>query len=166
MKNITKILMASMLVVALVFTLVACGEIDINKIKGSWTISTIDGKDVETFASENNLTKIQASGNYIIEDNGKIVAETAAAKTEGTYTKGSDGIKATIGGGDLGFVYDAKADTLTFKVDVNGKQVAYVLVKGAADFTATDAPAEEGGEEAPAEEGGEEAAEGGEEAAE
>ena len=171
MKRVTKklalVLVAAM---AMAMCLVGCG-VDMNKMKGDWIISTINGKSVADFAAENGVVEAQAMKTFNITDETATISAFDSSTgevqtTSGKITVRKDGVEADI----LGVTWPFKLmdnGNLTFKLDQGGTTYEYVLVKGTYDFKAKFAEqvgASQGGEEEQPVEGGEEgAAEGGEE---
>ena len=169
MKKLTKKL-ALVLVAAMVMgmCLVGCG-VDMNKVKGDWIVSTINGKSVADFAAENGAVEAQAmKAVTITDDNATVTTFDSStgdvASMTGKITQKSNGVEADMGGVTWPFKLEDNGN-LSYKLDANGTTYEYVLVKGTYDFKAKFAEqtgaAQQGGEEGA--EGGEEAVEGGEE---
>jgi len=180
MKKLTKKL-ALVLVAAMVMgmCLVGCG-VDMNKMKGDWIVSTINGKSVADFAAENGAVEAQAMKAVTITDDNATVTSFDSSSGEtasitGKITKKSNGVEADMQGVTWPFKLEDNGN-LSYKIDANGTTLEYVLVKGTYDFKAKFAEqtgaAQQGGEEGgEAQQGGEEGgaeagAEGGEEGAE
>jgi len=180
MKKLTKKL-ALVLVAAMVMgmCLVGCG-VDMNKMKGDWIVSTINGKSVADFAAENGAVEAQAMKAVNITDDNATVTSFDSSSGEtasitGKITKKSNGVEADMQGVTWPFKLEDNGN-LSYKIDANGTTLEYVLVKGTYDFKAKFAEqtgaAQQGGEEGgEAQQGGEEGgaeagAEGGEEGAE
>ncbi len=167
MKKLAKRLAVVLMICAMAFAMTACGEIDMDKIKGDWTIQTINGKTPEEYAAENGVDVYLVNKNYTLTDKTFTIKE-AGGQVECPIEVCSNGFNFTLAGAKGGCEYDEKAGTLKYGINSD----VWILKKGTSDITApaTEAPAEEGGEEQPAEggeEGGEEVgAEGGEEGAE
>ena len=172
MKRTIKVMAAIMLVAAMVCGIAACGALDINKVKGDWIISTVNGKPIADFAAENGVGVFNVQKTYQITDKTMTMSAlgndgTVASETSDITVK-ADGVEATFSGALLGFAYKDADKTLSYSVTDGTNTYSYVLVKGTYDIAgeyAAAVAAAQGGEEA-ADEGGEEAAdEGGEEAA-
>ena len=148
MKKTIKLMAAIMLVAAMVFSIAACGGMDISKLNGDWTLSTIDGKS-------NNYT---LSGNTLTVSNYDPNSGNVVERLQFTVEAAGNGFTATdSNGGKTSFVYDSSADTLSYSaVGTSGAAESYVLKRGATDILAAVQAA------SGASEGGEEAAEGGE----
>lgn len=158
MKKTIKIMAAIMLVAAMVLSIASCGGLDMSKIKGDWIMSTINGKSVADYAAESGYPEAYAQKQYNFTDKQMTVSSIGASGTVETYsgdlTVKSNGVNATVNGVDFGFLYDEKADTLTYNVTIGSDSYEYVLKKGTYDFAAAlgGAPANneassEGGEE-------------------
>ena len=139
-------------VVALVMTvvmLIACtacsGGIDINKIKGDWTISTVNGMDAEEyFASQGITDPAQAHGNLTINDDGTLIVTNSAGSITYEYDKRANGVEVSQDGQVvLSFAYDSSADTLTYTVTNGTITLSMVYVKGTYDFAAAAEGADE-----------------------
>ena len=164
MKKTIRIMAAIMLVAAMVLSIASCGGVDMNKIKGDWILSTINGKSVADFAAESGYPEAYAQKQYNFTDKQMSVSSIGASGTvetnSGDLTVKSNGVNATVNGIEFGFLYDDKADTLTYNVTIGSDSYEYVLKKGTYDFAAALGGASQSSEEAS--EGGE-SAEGGEE---
>ncbi len=182
MKKTIKVMAAIMLVAAMVLGIAACGGgLDMNKIKGEWTITSINGQTVAEYAASKGAAAYQCAANYTITDD-KIIASGVGADgniatSEFVLKKNADGVEGYLNDTlVLSFIYDAKADKINYGVETpDGTRITNVLTKGTTDLQALlneaaggAAQAQEGGEaqEGGAEEGGAEeggAEEGGEE---
>lgn len=141
MKNVTRIL-AIVMTFALIISCAACGGVDMSKMKGDWTVSTINGQSVADYAANLGLDEYQCAINFTIDDK-NVTCTNAASSVSGAYTVGSDGIKVTLSEIEFGIVLNADG-TLSYKMNVEGTEYTYVLVKGTSSLTP---PAVEGGEE-------------------
>ncbi len=147
MKKTIKVMAAVLLVMAMVFIIASCG-VDMNKIKGDWTVSTVEGKAPLDYAKENGgQTMIFALLNYTITEKQfieKTVDISGDAGTETVYDIAvkSDGFNISKDGNiDRGVLYDEKADTLSYKTkiktDTNDSAVVNVVLKrGSVDLDA------------------------------
>ena len=158
MKKTIKVMAAIMLVAAMVLGIASCGGFDLNKVKGEWTLSTIDGKAASDKAVELGLPSYALLNNYSIGD--KVAISTYDAgevktTTELSIEAAANGFTATdSNGGKISFIYDSSADTLSYSaVGASGANETYILKRGTTDILAAVQAAA----------GGEEAAEGGEE---
>ncbi len=159
MKKVTKKL-ALALVAAMVMgmCLVGCGSVQKN-VDGDWTTSTINGKSVEEYAAETGTNVAGAASNLNIKDGKATVSNSAMTMNYDVEYKSDTAEVKQNGTVVLTLKYNKDADTLSYKVDVNGTTNEYVMKKGTSEVGA----ASQGGEEQPAEGGEEQPAEGGEE---
>lgn len=146
MKNLTRIL-AIVMTFALIISCAACNAIDINKIKGNWTLDSVNGSSLAEAAATNGIAEYQQACNLTITDT-EITSATYAASQTFTFEKGADGIQVKQDGQVImAYAYDAAADTLTSKVDTGSNVVTFVYKKGTYDIegakAAAEAPAEE-----------------------
>ena len=167
MKKTIKLMAAIMLVAAMVFSIASCGGVDMNKIKGDWYVSTINGKSVADFAAEAGTVEVMAQKSISITD--KEVSMSAigpdgnVATGKGEVTVRANGVEATIDGVLFGFEFHEADSTLTYSVTDGTNQYDYVLKKGTYDLAGEYAAAVAGGSEEAAEGGEEYYEEGGEE---
>ena len=169
MKKVSKKFLAVVLVGVMMFCLTACGGgMDMSKVKGDWTLSSIDGKSPADKAVELGLPSYALLNNYSIGD--KVTISTydpnsgeVKVSTELSIEATSNGFTATdSNGGKVSFIYDSDKNTLSYSATgANGNAETYVLTKGATDILAA-VQAESGASEG-ASEGGEESYEGGDE---
>ena len=165
MKNVTKKVLAVVLVGIMMFSLTACG-VDMSKVKGDWTLSTIGGKSLADAAAASGVAEQFLYTNYTITDkeitmngfnpdrSGNLTTDTFTLKQRSNGVEGYKGDTLACS-----LIYDDKANTLTMKIGADeASAVAYVFVKGTQDLNAAQAALMGG-----AEEGGEESYEGGEE---
>ena len=168
MKKVTKKLLVGLMAVAMMsMVLVGCGSVQ-KQVDGDWTTSTINGKSVEEYAAETGTNVAGAASNLSIKDGKATVSNSDVEyKSDRAEVKQDGNVVLTL-------TYNKDADTLSYKVDVNGTTNEYVMKKGTTDLSGAAAPEQGGAEEGGAEEGGAEeggaeeggAEEGGEEAAE
>jgi uncharacterized lipoprotein YehR (DUF1307 family) len=155
MKSVTKKLAALVLVGIMMFSLTACG-VDMNKVKGDWTVSTIGGKDLATVAAEKGIPEQLLYINYTISDKEIVLNgfnnDLSGNLTTDTYTlkKRSNGVEGYKGDTVMcSLIYDEKADTLTMKIGTDeATAVSYVFVKGSKDLQAAQAALMGGSESA------------------
>jgi len=143
MKKTIKIMAAIMLVAAMVLGIASCGGLDLNKIKGDWTLSSIDGKAPSDRATELGLPSYALLNNYTLGD--KLTISTydpnageVKATTEFTVEATGNGFTATdSNGGKVSFIYDSSADTLSYSATgASGAAETYILKRGATDILA------------------------------
>ncbi len=145
MKKALKIMAAVVLVAAMVFSIASCG-VDMNKIKGDWTVSTVEGKSPLDYAKENGgETMVFALLNYTITETQfteKLldISGEGQSKTYDIAVKSNGFEVMNDGSVDRSVAYDDKADSLSFRTNVNtddGKKVVTVVLKrGSADIDA------------------------------
>ena len=166
MKNVTKKLLALVFVGVMMFSLTACG-VDMDKVKGDWTLSTIGGKDLATVAAERGIAEQFLYTNYTITDkeiktsgfnpdmSGNVTTSTFTLKQKSNGVEGYQGDTLACS-----LIFDEKANTLTMKIgNDEASAIAYVFIKGSKDLEAAkaafmggDAPEEEFEDEADYEE--------------
>lgn len=160
MKKVTKKVLAVVLLGIMVFSLTACG-LDMSKVKGEWTLSTVNGKAIDEYASQleaNGIPTFTAFINYEITDK-----KFKAISLDGSGNEQSSeyDIKVKSNGfecmtGDtilMSVLYDDKASTLSYKVKVGDQELEYKLVKGKTDLQAKVQAAYAGGDEESYDEG-------------
>ena len=160
-KNVKRFLAVALLGV-MMFCLTACG-VDMSKVKGDWTLSTIGGKDLATVAAEKGIAEQFFYTNYTISDKEIVVncfnADLSGNLASDTYTlkQRSNGVEGYKGDTlACSLIFDEKANTLTMKIGADeASAIAYVYVKGNTDLNAAQAALMSGASEG-AEEGGEE----------
>ena len=139
-----------------------------SKVKGDWTVSTIDGKSPADFAASLGLGEFNVQKNYSVTDS-KFIFKTLNAdgsaldNSEMDITVKSNGFEVMNAGSIfMSVTYDKDADTLSYKIADNSGEHTYVLKKGTSDIVgmyqaavaAAQGGAAEGSEEG-ADEGGE-----------
>ena len=135
MKKVSKKFLAVLLVGVMMFCLTACG-VDMDKVKGNWTLSTIGGKDLASFAEASGVAEVLVYTNYTITDKeitkDSINADGSHATSTFTLKQRSDGVEGYQGDTlAISLKFDEKANTLTMKIgESESTAVAYVFVKG------------------------------------
>jgi len=141
MKNVAKKLIAVVLMGVMMFSLTACG-VDMDKVKGDWTLSTVGGKSLEETAAAMGQQSLFLSENVNITDKN---ITTDFIQADGTHYGDTFDLKQRANGvegykGDtlaMSLAFDEKANTLTMKVGADeASAVAYVFVKGKKDLDA------------------------------
>lgn len=138
MKKSFKAVAAMLLVVVMMLSLTACGGIDMNKVKGDWTLSTIGGKTITDVANEKGMHECFLYLNYTITDteikNDALNTDGSGAHVNSTFTlkKRSNGVEGYLGDQlAISLIYDEKADTLSMKLgESESTAVEYIFVKG------------------------------------
>ncbi len=136
MKRTVRIVTVFMLVAVMMLGLTACG-LDINKVAGKWHVKSINGKSAADFAAENGV--IEAGVQKVVDVTEKEVSITniidgAVAVNKGETIIRSNGIEATIDNTLFSFLYDEKADTLSYTLDMGDAEYEYVYSRGDFDF--------------------------------
>lgn len=124
--------------IAVMMVLTACSGIDVSKIAGKWHVETINGKSAREFAEENGY--IEAAVQKVVtvsEDEVSIACIIGDTYTEskGKTVVRSNGVEAEIDGILFGFTYDEEADTLSYILEADGSQYAYIYSRGEYDFS-------------------------------
>lgn len=157
MKKAIKVMAAVMLVAAMVFSIASCG-VDMNKVKGDWYVSTINGKSAADFAAESGTVEVMVQKSINITDKelsmSAIGPEGNVLTSKGDVTVRANGVESTIDGVLFGFEFHEADNTLTYSVSDGTNQYDYVLKKGTYDLAgkyaeavaAAQGTAEEGGE--------------------
>ncbi len=164
MKKVTKKI-ALMLVAAMVMglCLVGCGSVQ-KDVDGDWTLESINGTAVAEWAESQGMNLAAASLNANIKDGKATITNYAGSQTYDIEYK-SNGVEVKQDGNlQFSMEYNKDAQTLSYKVNINGTEFSYVLKKGTTDLSNPQLPGQqpaEGGEAAPAD-GAEQPAEGGE----
>ena len=149
-----------MMVAIMMFSLAGCG-VDMNKVSGTWSVSTINGKSAADFAAENGVAEVFVQKNIEINDKtvkmSSIDGNGSVNAVSGDTVVRKNGVEANLGGVTFGFEYHDDNDTITYAIDMAGTQYNYVLKKGAYDLEGNFQAAQgAGAEEEGSEEGGEE----------
>lgn len=116
----------------------ACGGLDMSKVKGDWTLSTISGQSIEDYAASYGLDTYLAVVNVTVTDKDYITTSALGTATLPIQVK-ADGFEVLAEeGGDIfmSVKYDSAKDTLSYSVDLNGEILEYVLVRGTGSLEA------------------------------
>ena len=128
-----KKIIAIVMVLAVMICCVACGGLDMSKVKGDWTLSTINGIGIEEYAANLGLDTYLAVVNVTVTDTEYKTASALGAATLPIVVK-ADGFEVLVEeGGDvmMSVAYDAEKDTLSYKVmAADNSELTYVLVRG------------------------------------
>lgn len=151
MKTMKKIL-AVVLMAAVVVCCTACGGLDMNKVKGDWTVETAAGKTVEEIAAANGVDIAAVTMNATVTNDSFTLSSATGSVTYKIKVKGNgfecvddfENVFMTV-------AYDSAKDTLSFKLaQPDGTTFDYVMKRGTADLTVTTAPADSTGSTAEA----------------
>lgn len=134
MKVISRIAAVAISFVMLSVAFTACSvEKD---ILGDWTVSTIDGKTCEEYASALGVASNMVSMNLKLESDKATLTGVKGSKEFGVSYK-SNGVELMSNGAVAGSIaYDKDAQTLSMKDNSTGAIIEYVFTKGTTDLTA------------------------------
>ncbi len=147
MKKILAIVMVA--IIAVMCT--ACGGLDMKKVKGEWTLSTINGQSYADYAASIGLEAYMCAMNWTINDKNIVstnVDGTSIVESIVEFNVKSNGLEM-LSNGKLwaDALYDEKADTFSFSVKAGDVTYDYVLVRGTSSLTPSGTvPADEGGD--------------------
>ena len=146
-----KKLLAIVLMAAVVVCCTACG-LDMNKVKGDWTVETAAGKTVEEIAAANGVDIASVTMNATVTNDSFTLSSATGSVTYKIKVKGNgfecvddfENVFMTV-------AYDSAKDTISFKLaQPDGTTFDYVMKRGTADLTVTTAPADSTGSTAEA----------------
>lgn len=135
MKTMKKVL-AIVLMAAVVVCCTACG-LDMNKVKGDWTVETAAGKTVEEIAAANGVDIAAVTMNATVTNDSFTLSSATGSVTYKIKVKGNgfecvddfENVFMTV-------AYDSAKDTLSFKLaQPDGTTFDYVMKRGTADLT-------------------------------
>lgn len=135
MRTMKKIL-AIVLMAALVVCCTACG-LDMNKVKGDWTVETAAGKTVEEIAAANGVDIAAVTMNATVTTDSFTLSSATGSVTYKIKVKGNgfecvDDFENVF----MSVAYDSAKDTLTFQLkQADGTVLDYVMKRGTADLT-------------------------------
>ena len=134
-----KVVAVMMMVAIMMFSLAGCG-VDMNKVSGTWTVSTINGQSAADFAASQGLPEVSVQKVYEINDKTVTLkflgADGTTTSNSGDTVVRKNGVEVTIEGVLIPLEYHEDNDTLTYKLDQDGTVYDYVLKKGSYDFDA------------------------------
>ena len=137
-----KKLVATLLLLVMTLAMTACGTLDINKIKGDWTLSSVGDQTIEEYAESLGATAESCYINWTVSDNSFTSTNYAVSDTYDIELK-ANGFEAMKNGMIvMSVVY--KNDTLCYSVDYGNGPVEHVFVKGKNEFTASAGDTSEG----------------------
>lgn len=146
MKTMKKIL-AIVLMAAVVVCCTACGRLDMNKVKGDWTVETAAGKTVEEIAAANGVDIAAVTMNATVTTDSFTLSSATGSVTYKIKVKGN-GFEC-IDDFDNVFMsvaYDSAKDTISFKLaQPDGTTFDYVMKRGTADLTVSTGSTAEAG---------------------
>ena len=136
MKNTIKRIAAFVLTAAIVLCCASCG-LDMNKVKGDWTVETAAGKTVEEIAAANGVDIAAVTMNATVTNDSFTLSSATGSVTYKIKVKGNgfecvDDFENVF----MSVAYDSAKDTLSFKLtQPDGSAVDYVMKRGTADLT-------------------------------
>ena len=136
MRTMKKIL-AVVLMAAVVVCCTACGGLDMNKVKGDWTVETASGKTVEEIAAANGVDIAAVTMNATVTNDSFTLSSATGSVTYKIKVKG-DGFQCIDDFENvfMSVAYDYAKDTLSFKLaQQDGTTFEYVMKRGTADLT-------------------------------
>ena len=142
MKKLSRMAVVLAIAVVMCLTLVGCGSIKIDDIKGDWTLDTIDGKSLDEIGSGSGVDPGLLVVNWTIKDEKTLVSTNATTTEEMAIELKSNGFEVKQQGKDEVFfsvTYDKDKQTLTYKLNMAGTESTYVMKKGTAEIGPTDA---------------------------
>lgn len=152
MKKIAKITSAIMMAFVMILSIAGCG-LDMSKVKGEWTLNTINGQSLADYAAGYGTTEAACAVNLTVNDKDVVIANINSSQTYSIQVK-SNGFEILNPSDNktvfMSVTYDASADTLSYSVSDGQTEQKFVFKKGTADLAAG-AAEYAGTEEAPAE---------------
>lgn len=146
MKTMKKIL-AIVLMAAVVVCCTACGGLDMNKVKGDWTVETAAGKTVEEIAAANGVDIAAVTMNATVTTDSFTLSSATGSVTYKIKVKGNgfecvDDFENVF----MSVAYDSAKDTISFKLaQPDGTTFDYVMKRGTADLTVSTGSTAEAG---------------------
>ena len=133
-----KKIIAIVLMAAVMMCCTACG-LDMSRVKGEWTLSSVGGKPVEQIAEEQGVLPVQVAMNGTLSDDSFTMANAVNTVNYKIKVK-SNGFECLDDSNAIAFsvTYDKDKDTLSFAMDAGSGPVTYVMERGSADLTIPD----------------------------
>lgn len=130
-----KKILAIVLLAALVVCCTACG-LDMNKVKGEWTLYSVGDKPVDQIAEEQGVLPVQVAMNGTLTADSFTLTNAANSSTYKITVKSNgfeclDDSKAIL----FSVTYNKDNDTLSYALDAGSGPVTYVMKRGTADLT-------------------------------
>ena len=119
------------------FIMTSCGSAT-DKIRGEWTIKSINGKSPADFAADNNVYELGTAKNFLFTD--KDVTVTAVDETgsinKQTYkiVSTDNGLEIDASGYTVSFEFAEADEQLRYSVKQNDIQYQYILKRGSTDL--------------------------------
>lgn len=138
MKKIAKITSAIMMTFVMILSIAGCG-LDMSKVKGDWTLNTINGQSLEEYAAGYGTTAAACAVNMTVNDKDVVIANTASSQTYSIQVK-SNGFEVLNPSDNktvfMSVTYDASAETLSYSLSDGQTEQKFVFKKGTADLAA------------------------------
>lgn len=142
MKTMKK-LFAVMLIAVMTLTMVGCGELSMDKIKGDWTLDTVDGKSIDEYAASLGIDPSMIGLNWTINEDDTMTQANAATSSKLLMARKSNGFElyeeSDTEKKTIVMSVEYKDDKLECKMDMGTGAVTVVMKKGKADLTAAPA---------------------------
>ena len=137
MKKTLKITMAIVMTFVMMIAVSACGGLDMKKISGEWTMTSMDGMTPEEYAAAYGVDVVMARSNMTVASD-KVTIANANGSTEFKITVKANGfevLKPADNSVYMSVTYDASADTLSYKVSDGTNEHTLIYGRGTSDLT-------------------------------
>lgn len=148
MKKIAKITSAIMMTFVMILSIAGCG-LDMSKVKGDWTLDTINGQSLDDYAAGYGTTAAACAVNMTVSDREVVIANTNSSQTYSIQVK-SNGFEVLNPSDNktvfMSVTYDASAETLSYSLTDGQTEQKFVFKKGTVDLAAAvadEAPVDE-----------------------
>lgn len=155
MKKTLKITMAIVMTFVMMIAVSACGGLDMKKISGEWTMTSMDGMTPEEYAAAYGVDVVMARSNMTVASD-KVTIANANGSTEFKITVKANGfevLKPEDNSVYMSVTYDASADTLSYKVSDGTNEHTLIYGRGTSDLTVAAADGEADADEEVADDG-------------
>lgn len=155
MKKTLKITMAIVMTFVMMIAVSACGGLDMKKIGGEWTMTSMDGMTPEEYAAAYGVDVVMARSNMTVASD-KVTIANANGSTEFKITVKANGfevLKPEDNSVYMSVTYDASADTLSYKVSDGTNEHTLIYGRGTSDLTVAAADGEADADEEVADDG-------------
>ncbi len=137
MKKTLKITMAIVMTFVMMIAVSACGGLDMNKISGDWTMTSMDGMTPEDYAASYGVDVALTRSNMTVASD-KVTIANANGSTEFKITVKANGFEVLNPADNsvyMSVTYDANADTLSYKVSDGTNEHTLIYGRGTSDLT-------------------------------
>ncbi len=143
MKKIMKIAFAAVMAIVMAFAATACSGLDKSKVKGDWTLFSINGKEIATYADEVGIDVKELELNWTVNDD-NVTATNAQGTASFKIEFKSNGFEVLDAEGKVAMSvkYDSANETLSYAAKAGENQFDYVMKNGTATIGDTTNPAE------------------------